>query len=95
LCFSSSGRASIRVVKQGEAPPHNAIGGDRLLLQEGRVTNDAKASDALHPRTAVALDRSGQRLIILIVDGRQAGYSEGASTEEIAEILRERGAYMP
>ncbi|MES2462822.1 MAG: phosphodiester glycosidase family protein [Armatimonadota bacterium] len=93
LCFSSDGKASIRAVKVGEKPPHNAVGGDRLLLQDGKVTGAAKASDALHPRTAAALDRSGKHLLLVIVDGRQAGYSEGATTEELALFLREKGAY--
>jgi exopolysaccharide biosynthesis protein len=93
LCFSKEGKGSIRVVKPGEAPPHNAIGGDRFLLQEGQVTGAAKASDALHPRTAAALDRSGRYLVLLVVDGRQPGYSEGITTGELALLLRRRGAY--
>jgi hypothetical protein len=93
LCFSQQGEATIRVLKPEDKPPHNAVGGDRFLLQEGKITQAARESDALHPRTAVALDRSGKHLILLLVDGRQVGYSEGATTEELAKLFQERGAY--
>jgi hypothetical protein len=93
LCFTAKGEASIKVIKPGEKPPQHAIGGDRFLLQEGRTADAAKGSDELNPRTAAALDRSRRHLLLLIVDGRQPGYSEGATTEELALLLRERGGY--
>jgi exopolysaccharide biosynthesis protein len=39
------------------------------------------------------LDRRGKKLIILVIDGRQSGYSEGATLTELAELIREYGAY--
>ena len=41
------------------------------------------------PRTAVGLDKNGKKLTIVIVDGRQPGYSQGATLLELAGILLE------
>jgi hypothetical protein len=51
------------------------------------------AEDLPQPRTAVALDKPGRRLIILVVDGRQPNYSEGATLEELAELLLAKGGH--
>lgn len=76
--------------------PYHAISGNWLLVQNGRYVpaNDNLVPDAEEqlPRTAVALDESGRTLIMLVVDGRQPNYSEGATFEELASLLIEYGA---
>jgi hypothetical protein len=74
----------------GEAK--NVISGSTLLVDGGAVVEDLP-DNKLHPRTAVGLTRSGTRLIIVVVDGRQPGYSEGVTLSELAEIMVEQGAY--
>jgi hypothetical protein len=71
----------------------NAISGDRLVLVEGRVPVELPADGALEPRSAAGLDRSGRSLLLIAVDGRQPGYSLGASLRELGELARRRGAY--
>jgi hypothetical protein len=39
------------------------------------------------------LDQKEKRLIIVVVDGRQPGYSEGATVAELAGIIDELGGY--
>ena len=51
------------------------------------------AADIAQPRTAIALDRRGQKLIMVVVDGRQPGYSEGATLAELADILIAYGGF--
>jgi exopolysaccharide biosynthesis protein len=51
----------------------------------------AEPSDVLHPRTALGLSDDGKRMVWLVVDGRQPGYSEGVSERELAELLVEAG----
>ena len=46
-----------------------------------------------HPRSAVGITRNGRYLILMTVDGRQPGYSEGTTTAGTAEWLRKLGAY--
>jgi len=71
-----------------------AIGGGPMLVQNGerRITNDeeqmfpGKAVDDRHPRTAIGYTRD-QKLIILVVEGRNKGVAEGASLIHLANIL--------
>ncbi len=37
-----------------------------------------------HPRTAIGLESTGRFVYLLVVDGRQPGYSEGMTTRELA-----------
>ena len=66
------------------------------LLKDGRRLSyeafDAAYGAARHPRTAVGLD-AGRRLAWLVtVDGRQPGFSDGASLDELTDILVSLGA---
>ena len=47
---------------------------------------------ARHPRTAVGIGRNGQRLLLVVVDGRQKPYSDGMTLPELAEVMRGLGA---
>lgn len=44
-----------------------------------------------HPRTAAGVDASGRRLVLVVVDGRQPGWSVGATLPELADLLIEQG----
>jgi hypothetical protein len=70
----------------------NVISGSTLLVDDGAAVEDLP-DDKCHPRTAVGLNQAGTRLIIVVVDGRQPGYSEGVTLAELAEIMVEQGAY--
>lgn len=69
---------------------YNAVGGFHPLLHNG--VNVGK-DDQLHPRSAVGISKNGRRLYFVVIDGRQAGYSEGTTTAETAEWMRLFGAY--
>jgi len=74
-----------------ESSLYNAISGDRILLENG--TPDGGLDDGtVAPRTAIGLDGSGQKLIIVVIDGRQPLYSQGATLAELAEIMLYYGA---
>jgi hypothetical protein len=61
-------------------------------VEQGRL---ATVSDSEpQPRTAIALDKAGKRLIIVVVDGRQPRYSQGATLVELGEIILEQGGYF-
>jgi len=68
------------------------ITGSTLLVDDGVVVENLPGKK-LHPRTAVGLNQGGTRLIIVVIDGRQPGYSEGVTLSELAEIMVEQGAY--
>lgn len=70
---------------------YNAISGFSMLLVDGKPV--LPADRVVHPRTVLALDKQRRNLIIVVVDGRQPGYSEGATLAEMAEIVIAFGGY--
>jgi len=68
----------------------NGLSGFHALLVEGR---NIASSDALHPRSAIGASRDGRYLILMVIDGRQPGFSEGATTAETAEWISKLGAW--
>jgi hypothetical protein len=88
LYISRSNRA------QFNSPPgkvYNAISGNQMLVSKGKM--NPIQDEAPQPRTAVGLDKNAKHLIFVVIDGRQPGYSEGATLGELADILIEFGAY--
>lgn len=71
---------------------YNAISGNRFLIKNGKISQDLD-DDQIDPRTAIALDRASRHLILVVVDGRQPGYSEGVTLHELAEIILHHGGY--
>ncbi len=78
---------------------HSAIGANKMLVENGQPVDPSTwydIGDALDqsPRTSSGLSADGRKLIIIVIDGRQAGFSEGVTLPEMAEYLIEFGAYM-
>jgi exopolysaccharide biosynthesis protein len=71
---------------------YNAVSGFALMVWNGNIVEGLDNSDR-DPRTAVGINRSGNRLIIIIVDGRQPGYSEGVTYAELAQLMLEQKVY--
>jgi exopolysaccharide biosynthesis protein len=61
------------------------------LLRDGTVAADP-ANVTRHPRTALGISARGDKVWLVVTDGRQAGYSEGATLVEMAELLKGLGA---
>jgi len=72
------------------------VGGFPLLLQDGSSVLDRvpRINEGFafgpHPRTAVGIREDGA-LLLVTVDGRQPGYSEGMTLPELTELLLEMG----
>jgi putative cell wall-binding protein len=72
---------------------HHAIGGSPRLISGGNYAfpyNDG-AANSRAPRSAVGWTATGEMLLVA-VDGRQAGYSNGVSYTELARLLARLGA---
>ena len=75
-----------------------AVGGGPVLLQNGeiKITNEeerkfyGKAIDDKHPRTAMGYTKDN-KLIVLIVEGRNAGVAEGATLGQLAQMFKALG----
>ena len=70
----------------------NAISGDRMLILSGEIIPDLNASK-LQPRTAIGMNRNGRWLYLVVIDGRQPFYSTGATYQELADLLKDFGAF--
>jgi len=72
---------------------HSAISGDRMLVLKGEIVPDLGGGE-VEPRTAVGTNRNGRYLYLVVVDGRQPFYSEGATLTELAQLLIDQGAFV-
>ena len=70
---------------------HNAISGNVMLVDKGK--GRSLLDESPQPRTAIGLNKNGRYLIIVVVDGRLPGYSEGATLAELSQILIDFGAH--
>lgn len=70
---------------------YNAVSGIPVLLLKGVIkVNEQQKPE---PRTAAGISEDGRYLYFIVIDGRQPGYSEGASHYETAMWLKKYGAY--
>lgn len=77
-----------------------AVGGGPVLLQNGeiKITNNeelkftGKAIDDKHPRTAMGYTKDN-KLIILVIEGRNPGKAEGATLTQEAQIFKDLGCW--
>ncbi|MEO5947790.1 MAG: phosphodiester glycosidase family protein [Chitinophagaceae bacterium] len=77
-----------------------AVGGGPVLIQNGeiKITNNeelkfgGKAIDDKHPRTAMGYTKDN-KLIILVIEGRNTGIAEGASLNQEAQIFKDLGCW--
>jgi hypothetical protein len=89
--------------EEAGAPPHDlmvmeAVGGFPELIRDGADVLGTQAvrpafGEQRHPRTAVGWTADGSRLFLVIVDGRQAPYSDGMSLSELVWLFRRLGAH--
>lgn len=63
---------------------------NRIVVREGASLSPSW--DSPHPRTAAGISDDGRTLLLLVVDGRQTGYSEGVTSDELGGLLRSLGA---
>lgn len=68
----------------------NAISGNVRLIDSGTIL--AKGGDPSYPQTAVG-HTADRQLILFISDGRQPGFSEGMTYEEVAHVFKEFKAF--
>ena len=68
-----------------------AISGDRMIVEKGEIASDLDNGER-EPRTAIGINKNGRYLYLVVVDGRQPFYSDGATFLELAKILVDQGA---
>lgn len=68
-----------------------AVGGAGRILVNGEKANDGTIITGRQPRTALGISQDGNKLILMVVDGR--GTSIGATHDEMVALMKEYGAY--
>jgi hypothetical protein len=78
----------------GNYPLYNAGGSNLRILTAGALVNTTGSyATTLNPHTAFGVSQDAKRVFLLTVDGRQNDYSEGMYTWEMAQLLKNYGAY--
>lgn len=95
LCFDAKNRATI--IENGSCPQGTVYGvaGDNVLVKNGKPlaqNRQESEKDKPYPRTVAATDKTGEKLWLILADGKQRLYSEGLKLSEITEISQQLGA---
>jgi exopolysaccharide biosynthesis protein len=94
LYLSADNKASFN---QPIGSVYNAVAGLSMIMVDGKSVVGADQSSAdpsadPEPRTVYGLDKDAHTLILIIVDGRQPNYSEGATLVDLTAIAARYGA---
>ena len=68
-----------------------AVGGGTVLVQNGRPVPFTEPVTGSHPRTAIGINRNGNELILVTVDGRHRSFT-GVDGNRLADIMIELGS---
>ncbi len=73
--------------------PREAVGGRPFLTRDSTILEivdtegQAGFAQTRHPRTAVGIAERGTRLLLVLIDGRQPGWSAGMTLRETATLM--------
>jgi hypothetical protein len=85
-------KANVVTFNKPEGAVFNAISGDRMLVDKGKRVENLE-NQSVEPRSAAGLNQNGRWLFLVVIDGRQPGYSGGATFPELADFLISLGAH--
>jgi exopolysaccharide biosynthesis protein len=93
LCISGNNIAKIVVRQACPSGTMNAVAGREVLVANGKPVDKIFEANKDRPysRVAVAVDKKGEKLWLIIVDGKQPLYSEGLTKVELAAIIAKLG----
>ncbi len=89
VCFGSRRAQMI----EGTCPAETlqAVAGNEVLIKAGKPVAKAAKSDKPYPRSVVAIDATGKKLWLILVDGKQRLYSEGMTIAELTNFVQQLG----
>ncbi len=96
LLLTKTDQAIITTITGPQPGVFNAVSGSSIIVQGGRDIAPPAGNDAFigpNPRTDVGVSRDGRYLYLAAIDGRQPGYSVGATLQDAADLLIGLGAY--
>ncbi len=69
----------------------DVVGGGPILMRDGNRLDICGLSCGAHPRTGVGVKANG-RILLVVIDGRQPGWSKGVTLLQFARIMDDLGA---
>lgn len=89
LCFDQNQQG--KIVESGRCPSGtlHAVAGNYILHPDQPLKLD---SDNPYARSIAALDQTGTTLWLIVVDGKQPDYSEGATLADMEQLIQQIGA---
>ncbi|MBE9010560.1 phosphodiester glycosidase family protein [Pseudanabaenaceae cyanobacterium LEGE 13415] len=95
VCFLPQNR--VQFDQSGFCPKETeqAVAGNDLLVKDGKPVPPPPhiaPKDKPYSRTVIAIDKSGKKLWLILVDGKQLQYSEGLTYVEMSDYLMRLGA---
>jgi len=67
--------------------------GPPLIVDGKKMITEGDGGWGVGPRTAIGQKKDGT-VLFLVIDGRQPGYSLGATLRDVQDVLYEKGAYI-
>ncbi|MGB7444417.1 MAG: phosphodiester glycosidase family protein [Coleofasciculaceae cyanobacterium] len=98
LCFNAKNRPQIETGGKCPQGTVQAVAGNTLLIEGGNpvgLNSGSGKGDSpkAYARVAVAIDKEGKKLWLVVIDGKQPLYSEGVTIAELTKIISDLGAY--
>jgi Phosphodiester glycosidase len=94
ICFKAQ-KAAIHADGFCPAGTSQAIAGNEIFMSQGKLSQQpsqwSRDWEKPYPRTAIGLDRSGTKVWLIVVDGKQPLYSEGATMKDLGAIATNLG----
>lgn len=93
--FSNTDAQLARDAVAGVGPSNtDAIAGTQLVTDGQNTGATARVEPASRaPRTAAGVSQDGRTLILMVIDGRQPGWSDGVTLAQLADLMIEFGAW--
>ena len=89
IWFDGGGLARVGKPEDGADPEQAAADWEGPILVTGGVVDDGNTNK--HPRTLAGTDAKGERLLLVVAEGRKKGYSEGLTLKECGGLMLESG----
>ncbi|MEA5605890.1 phosphodiester glycosidase family protein [Nostoc sp. UHCC 0252] len=96
LCFDNNNQAQIPGGKECPKNTIQGLAGDDVLVFQGKPKINIYANsstDKPYSRVVAATDKTGKKLWLVLVDGKQPLYSEGFTKRELIQFIAKLGVY--
>ncbi len=90
VCFDAQNQVQILAQPNCPKGTQQGLSGNELILNSGQPST-LTDKDQPYPRTIVGTDATGQRLWLVVIDGKQPWYSEGMTIAETIPLLQKMG----